>query len=149
VPLTLKIQIDAPPEAVFDQLADMPTHGEWANKNAKLIVHEVSGGAPALGSKYRSESVFVGKPASADLEIVAFDRPRTFAYSVTHHQQGKKDVHLTHTFSLVPSGSGTVLTKTSDSDANPVLGFLFSPAIKADGMKSLKNLKARVETASR
>jgi uncharacterized protein YndB with AHSA1/START domain len=145
MPFTWKMQIDAPPEAVFDALADMPSHGAWANKNAHLKVSEVSGGQPQLGSKYRSESVFFGKPASADLEIVSFDRPRKFAYSVTHHQAGKPDVHLTHTFTMASQGGGTLLIRSTDGDGSPLKGFLFYPAIKADGKKSLTNLKAKLE----
>jgi uncharacterized protein YndB with AHSA1/START domain len=144
---TWKMHIDAPPEAVFDALADMPHHGSWANKNAHLKVSEVSGGPPHLGSKYRSESVFIRKPATADLEIVAFDRPRRFAYSVVHHQPGKPDTHLTHTFTMTPQEAGTLLIRTSDGFGNPVKGFVFYPAIKADGKKSLTNLKAKLEGA--
>jgi uncharacterized protein YndB with AHSA1/START domain len=144
------IQIDAPPEAVFDTVSDMARHGEWANEKAKLRVHEVSGGPAALGSTYRSEAMFLGKPAHADLEIVAFDRPRRFTYSVTHQQDGKKDVHLTHTFVLTPNGGGsTKLERITDGDGSPILGALFYPAIKADGRVQLRNLKARVESAVR
>ena len=144
-----KKQITAPPEAVFEKLADMPGHGEWANPNAKLKVHEVSGGAPHLGSKYRSEAVFFGKPVSADLEIAVFERPRKFAYSVSHHQQGKKDVHLLHSFTLMPAGGGTMLELTTTGDGNPLLGVIFYPAIKSDRNKSLNNLKAKLESAPR
>jgi uncharacterized protein YndB with AHSA1/START domain len=140
-----KKQIDAPPERVFDKLADMPTHGEWANPKAQLKVSDVSGGAPHMGSKYRSEAVFFGKPVSADLEIVAFERPRKFSYSVSHHQQGKKDVHMTHAFTLTPAGGGTLLELVSDGDGSPIAGVIFYPAIKADRNKSLNNLKAKVE----
>lgn len=141
-----QIQIDAPPEAVFDTLADMPHHGEWANPKAKLTVHEVSGGPPAVGSKYRSEQVFFGKPAAAQLEITAFDRPKRFAFAVTQ-PQGKKDVHLTQTFDLTPSEGGTRLERTTDGDGSPILGIIAYPAIKADGNVQLRNLKARVESS--
>jgi uncharacterized protein YndB with AHSA1/START domain len=143
------IQIDAPPEAVFDTVSDMAKHGEWANKNAKLTVYEVAGGPPALGSRYRSEATFFGKPAHGDLEIVAFDRPRKFAYSVAHKQEGKKDVHLTHTFILAPESGGTELERITDGDGSPILGVIFYPAIKSDGKAQLRNLKARVEAATR
>ena len=62
--------IDAPPEKVFDTLADIEHHPEWANPKAKLNMSSVSGGPPALGSRFRSEQVFVGKPQTADIEIV-------------------------------------------------------------------------------
>jgi len=66
------MHIDAPPEKVFDTLSDGEHHPEWANPNAKLSMTSVSGGPPALGSRYRSEQVFVGKPQTADIEIVRF-----------------------------------------------------------------------------
>lgn len=117
MPFTWKLHIDAPPEVVFDALADVANHGAWANPNAKLQIHEVSGGPPALGSKYRSEQVFVGKPNTADIEITAFDRPRRFAYSVSQRKDGaQKDVHLTHTFTLTPEGGGTSLQRSTDGD---------------------------------
>ena len=140
------IPIGAPAEAVFDTLADVEHHGAWANPNAKLRVSAVSGGAPGLGSTYRSEQVFVGKPQTADLEIVEFDRPRRFAFSVSQRKQGGgKDVHFTHTFLLSPDGTGTKLERTTDGDGNPIVGFLAYPAIKADGNKSLRNLKRKLE----
>lgn len=146
MPFTWKLHIDAPPEVVFDALADVANHGAWANPNAKLQIHEVSGGPPALGSKYRSEQVFVGKPNTADIEITAFDRPRRFAYSVSQRKDGaQKDVHLTHTFTLTPEGGGTSLQRSTDGDGNPLLGIIAFPAIKADGKKSLGNFKALVE----
>jgi uncharacterized protein YndB with AHSA1/START domain len=69
------LHIDAPPERVFDILADVEHHPEWSNPSAKLEMTSVSGGPPSLGSKYRSEQVFAGKPQTADIEIVEFDRP--------------------------------------------------------------------------
>ena len=61
------LHIDAPPEKVFDALADVEHHPEWANPKAKLSMTSVSGGPPALGSTYRSEQVFAGKPQTADI----------------------------------------------------------------------------------
>ena len=141
-----KIHIDAAPEAVFDKLADIEHHPQWANPNAKLSMSSVSGGPPALGSKYRSEQVFTGKPNTADIEITGFDRPRTFEFSIAQRKVGgSKDVHFTHTFLLTPAGGGTDLERTTDGDGNPILGFIAYPAIKADGNKSLGNLKKQLE----
>ena len=143
-----KIHIDAPPEAVFDTLADVEHHPSWANPSAKLSMTAVSGGPPALGSKYRSEQVFTGKPNTADIEITQFDRPRRFEFSISQHKVGSdKDVHYRHTFLLTPVGGGTDLERTTDGDGNKIVGFLAYPAIKADGSKSLGNLKKQLEAA--
>lgn len=143
------IHIDAPPEQVFDTLADVANHGTWANPSAKLKVSAVSGAAPALGSRYRSEQVFVGKPQTADIEITEFERPRRFAFSISQRKQGSsKDVHYTHRFALTPEGGGTRLERSTEGDGSRIVGFLAKPAIMKDGRVSLGNLKRRVEATS-
>jgi uncharacterized protein YndB with AHSA1/START domain len=144
------LHIDAPPEKVFDAVSDVEHHSEWANPNAKLSMTSVSGGPPALGSRYRSEQVFAGKPQTADIEIVRFERPGRFAFSVSQRKRGGdgKDVHYTHTFVLTPEGGGTKLVRTTDGDGNRLVGFLAKPAIMKDGRTSLGNLKAKVEASS-
>lgn len=142
-----RIQVDAPPEAVFDVLADMKGHPGWANPKANMAMEEVSGGPPAMGSKYRSSGVFIGKSTTADIEITKFDRPRVFAYRLAQHMP-KGDTHFEHTYTLTPKDGGTQVEKASWSDGNPIMGFLAYPAIRADAMVSLRNLKAKVEAAA-
>lgn len=101
---------------MFDTLADVEHHPEWSNPSAKLRMTSVSGGPPSLGSKYRSEQVFAGKPQTADIEIVEFDRPGRFAFAITQRKQGStKDVRYRHTFVLTPEGGGTRLERTTAS----------------------------------
>ncbi len=137
------------PEAAFEYVSDVSRHPEWANPKAKMRVDPVSGGAPHLGAKYRTQGVFIGKPVSADVEITKFERPARFAYSVAHHQQGKKDVHFEQTYSFTRADGGTLIEKSSWSDGNPIIGFLAYPAIRADAMSSLRNLKAKLEGSKR
>lgn len=140
-----RIHIGASPEAVFDYVSDMKRHTEWANTKAKMTMEEVSGGAPALGSKYRSTGVFVGKPTTADIEVTRFERPRVFAYRLAQHL-AKGDMHFEHTYTLTPGNGGTDVEKTTWSDGNPVMGFIAYPAIRGDAMTSLRNLKAKLES---
>lgn len=150
--MALRFRINAEgvsPEQAFDYVSDVSRHPEWANPNAKMRMDPVSGGAPHLGAKYRSQAVFIRKPVSADLEITKFERPARFAYSVSHHQQGKKDVHYENTFTFTRADGGTLIEKTLWGDGNPIVLFLAYPAVRADAMKSLRNLKARLESAPR
>ena len=90
------LHIDAPPEKVFETLTDVEHHPEWANEKAKLTMSPVSGGPPALGATYRSQQVFAGKPQTADIEIVQFDRPSRFAFAISQRKEGGgKEVHYT------------------------------------------------------
>jgi hypothetical protein len=144
--LRFRIKADGvSPEQAFDYVSDISRHPEWANPSAKMRMDPVSGGAPHLGAKYRSEAVFVRKPVSADLEITKFERPGTFAYSVAHHQQGKKDVHYENTYTFTGADGGTLIEKSLSSDGNPMVFFIAYPAIRGDAMKSLRNLKATLQ----
>ena len=145
---TWKVHIDAPQQAVFDALADMPNHGSWADPQSQLKVTSVTEGPPHLGSKYHSEQIFFKKRNSADLEIVAFEPPDRFAFSVSQLAEGKtKPSELTHTFTLTPDGSGTMLQRDTTGKGNPLLGLIFYAAIKKNGNESLHNLKAKLESA--
>ncbi len=143
--VTFRIKIDAPPERIFDYLSDLPRHGEWANPKASLRVDPVSGGTLAPGATYRSQAKFVGKAVSADLTVTAVERPSRFAFSLVQHQEGKKDVRFEQTFTLTPQDGGTVVEKQVGGGGNPIVGLVAYPAIRADAMTSLRNLKAKVE----
>jgi Polyketide cyclase / dehydrase and lipid transport len=116
------------PEEAFDYVSDISRHPEWANPSA-----------------YRSQAVFVRKPVSADLEITRFERPEAFAYSVAHHQQGKKDVHYENTYTFTRANGGTLIEKSLTSDGNQIVLMIAYPAIRGDAMKSLRNLKTTLE----
>jgi uncharacterized protein YndB with AHSA1/START domain len=142
---SFKILIAAPPESVYDRVADVPGHPGWANPNASMKMETVSGEPGAVGTRYRSHALFLKKPIDADIEVTAADRPRRFEFSAVQHQAGKKDVTYIQTFTFEPRDGGTLVTKTVGGGGNPVIGFLAYPAIRADAMTQLRNLKAMLE----
>ena len=143
--LKFKIQVDAPPERVFDTVADVSRHGEWANPKAGLQVEQVSGGATAEGSKFRSTQKFLGKDTGADITVTRFQPSSVLAFEAVH--PGKKGPErYTSTFTFTPAGGGTLVEREIDRDPPMgVMGVIAKPAIKADAMKSLKRLKSTVE----
>ena len=144
--LVFSITIDAPPERVFDELSHVERHASWANPAAKMQMQQTGGDGPGKDARYRSSGVFVKKPVSADLTVTAFDPPRRFSVRSDQHQEGKKDVWYENDYALAPVGSGTRLTKTTTSNANPIVLVIAKPAIKKDVMTSLGNLKAKLES---
>ena len=143
---TFKIEIDAPPERVFDYLADVRRHTEWANPKAKMKAEQTAGDGPGADATYHTQGIFVNKPVSADLTVTAFERPRRFAIRSDQHQEGKKEVWYLNDYTLQPRGAGTEVTKHMTSNSNPVMLFVAYPAIRGDAMTSLKNLKTKVES---
>jgi uncharacterized protein YndB with AHSA1/START domain len=140
------IQIDAPPERVFEELSHVERHATWANPKSKMMMEQVAGDGPGPASTYRSSGVFTGKAVSADLTVTAFDPPRRFAIRSNQHQEGKKDVWYENDYRLRPEGGGTVLTKHLTGGLSPVVFFLAALAIKKDAMTSLRNLKRLIES---
>jgi uncharacterized protein YndB with AHSA1/START domain len=140
------IQIDAPPERVFEELSHVERHTAWANPKSEMTMEQTGGTGPGQGSTYRSTGVFTGKPVSADIRVTAFDPPHRFSIRSIQHQEGKKDTWYENDYTLAPNGSGTTLTKTLTTSLSPVVIFLASFAIKKDAMTSLRNLKATLET---
>ena len=143
---TFKIEVGAPPERVFDYLADVRNHPEWANPKAQMRAEQTAGDGPGQGAAYKTQAMFVNKPVSADIRVTAFERPRRFAIRSDQHQQGKKDVWYENDFTLTRSGSGTLISKRTTSNGNPVVGLIAYPAIRGDALTSLRNLKAKLES---
>jgi uncharacterized protein YndB with AHSA1/START domain len=140
------IAIDAPPERVFEHLADVPTHPTWANPKAKMTMEQTAGSGPGPGAAYRSSAVFVGKPVTADISVVAYEKPGRFAIRSEQHQEGKQDVWYVNDYTLTPEGGGTRLTKRVTSNGNALLFYLAYPGVRADQMTSLRNLKRLAES---
>jgi len=140
------IAIDAPPEAVFNELAHVERHPAWANPKAAMTMEQVAGDGPGLDAKYRSTGIFTKSRVSADLTITSYQPSTAFTIRLIQHQEGKKDAWYQHDYTLTPQGSGTLVEKETNGSFNPVVRVLAGPAIKKDAMTSLTNLKNLVES---
>jgi uncharacterized protein YndB with AHSA1/START domain len=148
MPVTFHIQIQAPPEKVFDALADVANHPAWSNPKAEMKMTQTSGDGPGPQATYHSEGVFVKKPVSADITVTDFKRPTSFAIRSDQHQQGKADVWYENRYSLKAVNGGTELTKQVSTGTKAFLLYVAYPAVKADAMTALKNLKATIESGA-
>jgi len=144
--LHFSIPIDAAPERVFARLADVASHPSWANPKSEMAMEQTAGAGPGPEARYRSSGVFVGKAVSADISVTAYDPPRRFAIRSDQHQEGKRDVWYVNDYTLEARDGGTLLHKRVTSDTNPLVLYLAYPGIRADAMRSLRNLKAAVES---
>jgi hypothetical protein len=106
-------------------------------------VKPVSGGPLAVGSTFKSSQKFAGKHAEADIKVTRLHEPSALAFEA--HHAGKKPVTYTSTFTLTPSGGGTLVERTLEPNPSGLMVTIASPAIRADMMKALKNLKAKIE----
>ena len=142
--VSFTIQIQAQPERVFEELSHVERHPTWANPKAQMRMEQVAGEGPGAASTYRSSGVFAGKQVSADISVTTFDPPRRLSIRSDQHQDGKKDVWYENDYTLTPRDGGTLLRKRVTT-ANPLPLYVAYPAVRADAMKALRNLKAKVE----
>ena len=90
------ITIDAPPEAVFDELSHVERHPAWANPKADMTMEQVAGEGPGPDAKYRSTGIFTKSRVSADLAVTSYRPSTAFTIRLIQHQEGKKDAWYQH-----------------------------------------------------
>ena len=113
-----------------------------------MTMEQTAGDSPRPDSAYRSSGVFVGKPVTADITVTAYEPPRRFAIRSDQHQEGKKDVWYLNDYTLSPADGSTIVTKSVTSNGNPAIFYIAYPAVRADAMTSLRNLKRVSESGS-
>lgn len=136
--ISVSTTVNARPEAVFDYVADLTKHGEWANPKTGLEIAHAEG--TGVGAKYRSTQKFLGKPAGADITITAFEPGRRIAFDAVEH--GKR---FGHTFTIASEGDLTVITRDIDAPLPPVVSLVARPAIRKEAQAALEALKERIE----
>jgi uncharacterized protein YndB with AHSA1/START domain len=143
--LESQIRIDAPPEAVFDYLADFSKHPDWASH--PLTVEAETGVAAVAGSTLTSTAQFIGQH-KARITVVASDRPGRLVFDVADDSGRYR-----HTISVRPDGNGSLLTKsvtmTGGSIVNKALGRVLMPLVGKKIIKQdVQRIKARLESPS-
>jgi hypothetical protein len=130
----------APAEAVYDLLADLRTHLEWAGQRqgetTRLLSVEAPAGPAAVGTEFHTTGSD-GKVARWSDRSVVTDatRPRVFEFVTEGVRQGKAGsrpwaLTAVHRYEITPEGRGCRVTYTEELtrlDGAPKL--LFGPGI--------------------
>lgn len=137
-----EITIDAPPEVVFDFLADERNEPRF---NPHMLRTElISNGPLGVGTKFRAVVRSMGRPVEMVVDVVGYDRPMRLE-SVTHLPSA--DVRGVLTF--VPAGSGTRMRWSWDLEPRGLLKLL-SPILARLGRgqeaEIWRDLKRHLET---
>ncbi len=103
----------APPEAVFDVIADLRNHLIWSGERAesdgfKMLTLDAPQGPAAVGTAFTS-SGSAGKDTFHDRSVVTqVTRPRTFVIETDAHLERRKaetwEAHFSHRYDIEPDG---------------------------------------------
>ncbi len=120
---TNEVHVDAPPEVVYDLIADVARTGEWSHETQSA--EWLDGTEPGTpGARFRGVNQQGRNRWRRICEVVTADAPSTFAFR-TVPSPLYRDSSL-WTFTIEPEDSGTRLTQTFEVlMLNPILDRLF------------------------
>jgi uncharacterized protein YndB with AHSA1/START domain len=98
--VTVASQIAAPIDRVFAGFTDVEHAVQSVSSIKKIEI--LTPGEFHLGTRWRETREVLGRLDSAEMEVTAFDRNRT--YTITHHKAGTR---IDAVFTFEPSGDGT------------------------------------------
>ena len=118
------MEISASPEAVFNYVADITKHSEWAQPGHKLAIEKTSEGPVGQGSTFSSVGHQFGENHDT-VTIAEFVQNERVVYNA----EGSAGV-IQHSFELSASGDGVELTKTFDPLSTKMPFTIFAPIAK-------------------
>ena len=141
-----EITVEAPPEAVWELLADPPTYEKWVVGNKRIRAYDP--GWPGPGTEFR-HTVGIGPVAVNDKTVaLQSEKPRRLVLNVRVLPVGHGKV----TFDLIPGTAGTTAVQmTEEPLAGPAkwLWPLLVPLVKARNAETLRRLKRCAEDRQR
>ena len=141
------IDVDRPPEAVFDYLVDVSKHVEWSPKPYRTDGLEP--GPVSVGTSFTSRGWVPGDSDHVNVvTVTAVDRPTRLVL-----ESKEKDDVFVNTFVISAAGSGSRVERTMDMPTpGGVLGFVFPLAVrliaKPNIQKGMDLLKTKLETSA-
>ena len=106
--ITESVNVDAPPERVWDLVADVTRMGEWSPETtAAWWLGDASG--PAVGARFKGRNRRGPVRWSTTCEITAADRGRQFSFV----RMSRIDGGTEWTYTMQAEGDATVLTEAA------------------------------------
>jgi uncharacterized protein YndB with AHSA1/START domain len=139
-----QIHVEAPPEKVFDYLADVARHGEWAAHG--LEVRQVSEGPVGVGTAYTTTGRQFGRHTD-QVTVTEYVPGKRFAVESTG-DAGR----VRNWFELAEEAGGTRLTKGMEVLEPALPTRVFAPVVRRVAPKGLeadlRRIKERLETGA-
>lgn len=140
------IEIAAPPEQVFDFLADLENAARW--QSGVFDAHLITDPPLRVGSRFQESFTMKRRRFDAVCEMTSMDRPQAFAFRTV----GSGTMSYEGAFNLVPTETGTSLGYTTSASLRGYLRFL-EPLMRREALSEseaeLERIRQAVESAPR
>lgn len=148
--VNVSIDIDAPPEAVFDLMLDPDRLQDWVTIHRKLCAADA--GPPREGSKMKQRLVLRGAPFTVNWELVACDRPRHAQWNGKGPARSKAETE--YTLTQLPGGGTRFAYRNEFKAPLGPLGAVAGNALvgglpEKEATASLQKLKKLLESPER
>jgi uncharacterized protein YndB with AHSA1/START domain len=154
---SVTVRCSAPPEAVFEVIADLSAHLEWSGERAsdddfKLLNLSAPAGPAQVGTAFSSTGANFNGTFHDRSIVTAVDPPRTLVIDTdatldrTHGRTWS--VHFRHQYEIRPDGVGSRITYTDTIERLNYVPYWLQPwarpisrrVIQAGDAKNLENL---------
>jgi hypothetical protein len=147
--IAVSADIQAPVRAVFDLFTDLERVAGHVSSITRL--ERLTSGGFALGTRWRETRDVLGRPDTAEMEVIAFERDRTFALS---RQTAGVRAEIVCAFEPAETGTCVTLEFTLDGAGLPPgllmpLSWAIAGKIRHALHRDLTDLKAHLESRAR
>jgi hypothetical protein len=144
---TYDVAVKAPQGKVFDYVADVARHGEWASEPDHMRVSAEKAGPPAVGSRYKAEGILNGRVNPSAVTITALQYPDRFAFDA---EDSNSVFHHEFIFSPVAGGTNVtrLVTMTKGPFYFPFVLAIFKSTVQKNYNGAMQNLKTRMESGT-
>lgn len=136
------MEVKAPPQAVYDYVADLSKHPEWAMDD--MVIKAETPGPAQVGSRYQAEGTLFGRRNPSTVTVTALDPPRRLELEA---QDGQGITG--HVFTFEPAGDGTLVTRqiygVKQPWFGPILLLVFGGSVAKNFNGALSKLKQHFE----
>jgi hypothetical protein len=155
----------APPDVVFETVADLRNHLDWSGERAssetfKLLSIEAPDGPATVGTAFTSSGAADNGTFHDRSVVTEATRPRSFVIQTDAHLDRKRgkpwDAHFIHRYDVAPEGEGSRITYTETIERvnyvpywlHPLIRALFTVYVNRADRKQLANLARLAEERS-
>ena len=144
---TYNVVVKVPQGKVFEYVADVARHGEWASEPDHMKVSAEKPGSPAVGSRYKAEGVLNGKVNPSVVTITELQSPNRFAFDA---EDSNSVFHHVFVFNSADGVTRVerIVTMTKGPFYFPVVLAIFKSTVQKNYDGAMQNLKTKMESGA-